>query len=134
LKIDCAGGTVTIGTVSVQKAIVSSEDQLSVLEDIAASVAGGSTLPGTIVSLQKIVAVAGTAEALAATSAILTAVVRALDTNTGDIYVGDPSVDSTNGYVLTAGEAISIEIDDPAKLFLDVSVSGEGVVCLLISA
>lgn len=84
-------------------------------------------IPSTIYNNHKTVTTAGTAEALAASTAVKSVVIRALLSNTGVIYVGDSSVSSSNGIELQAGDAITIEIDDLAKVYLDASVSGEGV-------
>lgn len=86
-------------------------------------------LPETIVHGQKAVTAAGTAEALAAEETPLTSGVRikAHSDNTGVIYVGDSSVDSTNGFILAAGEELFVEIDDLATCFIDAGTNGDGV-------
>jgi hypothetical protein len=76
----------------------------------------------------KDVAAAGTAEALAASQALMHGVtVRAKTDNTGIIYVGDSDVDSTNGFELEAGESILIYTDNLANVYIDASVNEEGV-------
>lgn len=83
--------------------------------------------PSTVYSGQKTVATAGTAEALAASTTVKSVVIKALYSNTGTVYVGDSSVSSTTGIELAAGDSVALEIDDLSKIYLDVSVSGEGV-------
>lgn len=89
---------------------------------------GGVSLPTTLYSGLKAVTGAGTAEALAASQAILSGVtIKALGTNTGTVYVGPSGVGSANGFALAAGEQVFVEIDDVAKIYVDAAVSGEGV-------
>jgi len=83
--------------------------------------------PNSIRNGQKTVTTAGTAEALAASSACLSVTIKALAANTNNVYVGTAAVDSTNGYVLQAGESISFDIDNLADIYLDVDTNGEGV-------
>jgi hypothetical protein len=91
---------------------------------------GAASTPTTVRNNKVTVTTAGTRVALAGTTTIQGVVVRALDTNTGNIYVGSSAVDSTNGYVLGAGEAVGLAIDDLAKVYIDSSVNGEGVTYL----
>lgn len=44
--------------------------------------------------------------------------VRAGGNNSDAIYVGPSGVTTTTGYVLTAGTAIEILVDDPTKVFV----------------
>lgn len=81
----------------------------------------------TILNGQKTVATAGTAEALAASTACKWVIVKALTSNTGNVYVGNSSVSSSNGYILEPGEAISLDVDDLATVYIDVDTNGEGV-------
>lgn len=74
---------------------------------------------------------AGTAVALAATTAIKSVVITALTNNTGIISVGGSTVlaslASRRGTPLNAGESIGLDIADLASVFIDSTVSGEGV-------
>ncbi len=71
---------------------------------------------------------AGTAVQISSTSTPIKAIsIKALSTNTGIVYVGDADVDSSNGRELEAGESIDIDIDNLTKVWIDVSVNGEGV-------
>lgn len=77
----------------------------------------------------KDVTAAGTAEPLvAATTACKKIYLTAKDNNTGKIYWGSSSVDSTNGdYLFPAGKTAPIEIDDVNKVYIDAEKSGDGV-------
>lgn len=90
--------------------------------------------PNSVTNGQKTVTTAGTAEVLAASTTILSVTIKALSGNTGYVYVGSASVDSTNGFVLQAGESISLDIDNLADIYLDVSANGEGVSFIGVSA
>ena len=86
----------------------------------------------TLISGDKTVAVAGTAEALSATAQRVRSVtIVAKDTNTGRVYVGGADVASTTNGGLQAGDSlthtsVSGWLDLP-DLYVDASVSGEGV-------
>lgn len=73
------------------------------------------------------VTTAGTRVVLASTQAITSVTVKALAANTGTIYVGNVGVSSANGFQLAAKESVSLDITDLATLYIDSSVSGEGV-------
>jgi len=82
---------------------------------------------GTVGNGQKTVTSAGTAEALGSSTAIDSITIKALATNTGNIYVGSSSVDDTNGFVLDAGDTVSLDIDNLADVYIDADTNGEGV-------
>jgi hypothetical protein len=85
-------------------------------------------VPATFYHGQKAVASAGNAEVLGTSQAITNGItVKALPDNKGAVYVGDNSVDSTNGYVLAAGEAVLIIVDDVAEIYVDAEENGDGV-------
>jgi len=85
--------------------------------------------PGSAIgSGQQVVAAAGTRVQLSATSVpILSVTVKALATNTGDIYIGGANVAAGNGYILASGEPVSLDVDDLADVWIDAAVNGEGV-------
>jgi len=88
---------------------------------------------GVLYGGTKTVTSAGTAEALATHKETTWVKIQALASNTGYIWVGNSDVKndaSGGGVFLTAGEAVSIEIDDLAKVYIDSNVNGEGVVYL----
>lgn len=81
---------------------------------------------------QDSVTTAGTSVALNGGTTIATAAngelaIRADSGNAGDIYVGDSDVDSSNGFVLGAGESISLPVADVADVHIDADNNGEGV-------
>lgn len=69
----------------------------------------------------------GTAVQVASTTAIGSITVKALASNAGKIYVGTSSVSSSNGFQLAAGDSVSLDINDPSKVWLDADNAGEGV-------
>lgn len=83
----------------------------------------------TLVFGQTTVTTAGTAVTLlggAQTTGTIT--IKALDANAGNIYVGDSGVTSANGFILAAGEAVSIAHDHASdNIFIDSDNNGEGV-------
>jgi hypothetical protein len=106
------------------------------IADIQAGVAsvsggGGAATPTGYTSGSKTVAVVGTPEALAASTTVTKVDVTALSTNTMTLVVGDATVDATpatrTGTPLDAGDTVTIEIDDLAKVYVDVLFAGEGV-------
>ena len=53
--------------------------------------------------------------------------IKALDTNTGLIYVGDVSVTSDNGYQLAAGETSFFEVKNRALIYIDSAENLDGI-------
>lgn len=82
---------------------------------------------------QKKIATAGTTERI--TDQVIKTekvILKALAVNTGIVYVGfDEHLDSSNGFELSAKEQREIEIDRLDKIWLDVSVAGEGICYML---
>ena len=89
-----------------------------------------------IISGQKTVTAAGTAEALATARQISSPLmIKALSTNTGLVYVGQVSgdVSSANGMPLSAGESVVlINVGNLAEIWVDSAVNGEGVAWLML--
>lgn len=87
---------------------------------------------------RKTVTTAGTRERLT-TSGVKTPTlsIQALRTNTNNVYVGNSGVSSTTHFIsLAAGGTVEFSADiygqagahlDPSKIWIDVAVSGEGV-------
>ena len=79
----------------------------------------------------KTVASAGTDEALASSTPAKWVTVQAQTDNSGNIAVGGPGVDATEatgtGILLSAGESITLAVDNLMDVYIDASVSGEGV-------
>jgi len=77
---------------------------------------------------QKTVAVAGTPERLHTAQELEAGVtIKALTGNGGSIFVGNELVESTNGYVLAADEAVFIEIIDLSLVWLNTDNATDGV-------
>lgn len=88
-----------------------------------------NTTPSTgIGSGSTTVTTAGTAVPLSSSTSIREVIVQAKRANTGVIYVGGSSVDSTRGRVLVPGQASEIiSIDNLSKVYVDADNNGEGV-------
>jgi hypothetical protein len=78
------------------------------------------------ITFQKAVTTAGTRVQLD-TNTCKWMIIKSKATNTGLIYVGSVAVTSSNGYILTAGEAISFDGTNTNLFYIDSSVNGEGV-------
>lgn len=83
----------------------------------------------TIVHGQKAVTTSGTGVALASSSTPVNQGVwiKALQGNSGFIYVGLNGVATSTGYQLDAAESVFIPIADLSTIYIDCSVNGEGV-------
>ena len=77
-------------------------------------------------------ATAGTAEVIASDTDVASCCVKALAGNSGNVYIGTSTVDSTNGHVLDAGEEICLDVNNTADIFYDVDTSTEGVSFLCV--
>jgi len=79
----------------------------------------------------KTITTAGTDEALAGSTVCKKVIIQSQTDNTGLIAVGTSGVDATEatgtGVILYAGDALEIEIDNLADVYIDATVSGEGV-------
>lgn len=116
--------TTITGTVAVTQ---SGTWNIGTLTSITNPVTTVESAPTTIYNGKKSVTTAGTRVTLASSQAIKSVTIKALSTNTGIIYVGDTSVSSSNGYQLSAGESVSMDIANLNTVNLDSSVSGESV-------
>ena len=87
---------------------------------------------------QKTIATAGTALALGSQVINVPIMIKALDTNTGIVAVGNDGagdVTVSNGMRLEAGDVIIFEfVGDLANIIVDVAVNGEGVAWLVLNA
>jgi hypothetical protein len=80
---------------------------------------------------RNLVTTAGTRVQLASSTVLNTITIKALTTNVGVIYVGDSTVSSTNGYQLSAKETVTIAVTNANLVYLDASISGEGVTWII---
>jgi len=133
-------GVAQIGSVTVSNANAIGLATVDVRNTVAVNATGQGDVPITLDSEEvvlaanttvlngvKEVASAGTAVALAASTASKWVILKAYAANTGNIYVGDSSVDSTNGYVLAAKEAIGLDVANLATVYIDADTNDEGV-------
>ena len=84
---------------------------------------------------QKSVTTAGTAVRLADNQPCAAVMVKALQTNTGYMYIGNDGagdVTSANGYQLDANDSVYLEVDNLSQLWVDCSVNGESVCWILV--
>jgi hypothetical protein len=79
----------------------------------------------------KVVAAAGTDEALAASTAAKWVMIQAQTDNLNKVAVGATGVDATvatgTGVLLDPGDVVTIPCDNLADIFVDALTSGEGV-------
>jgi hypothetical protein len=80
-------------------------------------------LSGTILDGLKNVALAGTPEVLGANQVIKKITIKANSTNTDKVKIGD----ATPVYPLSAGEIITLTVNNLNIIFVDAIVSGEGI-------
>lgn len=83
-------------------------------------------LPTSVSNARVTVPTAGSRVQLASFSC-KAVVVKALPTNTGVIYVGNATVAASNGFVLSANESVSLDIDNVNHIYIDAEKNGEGV-------
>ena len=90
------------------------------------------------ISGQKTVTTAGTAVVLGSLSIGCSILVKALETNTGIVALGNDGADDvtvSNGYRLAAGEVCVFDnVNSLAAIYLDSAVNGEGVSWIKIRA
>jgi len=85
------------------------------------------------ITLVKSVAAAGTAEPIVGSSTIVKKVyIQADNSNTQNVYIGDSSVDNTNGQILASRDSMLIEAEmdeniDLNEIYVDADVNGESV-------
>lgn len=95
---------------------------------------GSASVPTSLGAGRKVVASAGTAEALGASTTIKEVLVTAETNNTGMIAVGGSGVIAAEatreGTPLFPGDSVIIQIDDLAEVYIDSTVNGDGVTYL----
>lgn len=90
-----------------------------------------------LLSAQVVTVNAGTAVSLSSAHVWGTILIKALDTNTGVVVIGNDAADDvtvSNGYRLAAGDVAIVETGDLGDLYLDSAVNGEGVSWLKINS
>lgn len=77
---------------------------------------------------QTTVATAGTEVVLGGDLALLSGVtIRADGDNTGVVYIGGATVDSTNGLILAAGDHVFLDIANVNLVYVDAATNGDSV-------
>lgn len=89
-------------------------------------------VPTSVGNGHKTVTTAGTRVQLANIACKAVSIAAKAD-NTGKMYLGDSSVDATNGRILEPGESIDIAIDNLNRFYLDSEVDGEGISALWVA-
>ena len=86
---------------------------------------------------RKTVTTAGSREALAGSTVAEVVIITAETDNTGYVVVGGATVVAAlatrRGIPLNAGDSVTLEIDNLADVYLDVTISGEGVTFLYLT-
>lgn len=118
-----AAGSAIIGKVGIDQTTPGTTNGVQVNNTVTTSQAS----PTTIFNGKTLVTTATTRVVLASSQAIKSVTIKALSTNGGVIYVGDTSVSSTNGFQLSAGDSVSMDIANLNTVNIDSSVNGEGV-------
>lgn len=128
-------GDIEIGAVEIKDATTDTRATVGangLYVDVRTDVNTLEKTPTTVASAQATVTTAGTRVQLA-TNTCLGVIVKAKSTNTGLIYVGDVTVTSSNGFILSAGESVTLAISNTNKAYIDSSVNGEGVSYIYIA-
>lgn len=122
-----ASQSVDVGEVTTLPAVtIASSQTLDTVTTVGT--VGAVTPPTGVFNGQETVDSAGTAQAIGSSQALNRGVtVKALAGNAGLVYVGNSGVDSTNGFELAAGEAVYMETDNVADIFVDAANNDDGV-------
>ena len=82
-----------------------------------------------LASLADVTATASAA-AVSASHACVQVVIKALDSNTTNVRVGDALITTSRGYPLTPGESVTLGVSDVSKVYI-IAESGSPVVAVL---
>ena len=121
MQVDVVGslpaGTNAIGKLAANSGVDIGDVDVLSLPALAGSIGNGA----------KVVTNAGTAEALAGSTACKKVIICAKDSNTGKIYYGGASVSATSGAFIYPGASVEIDISNLSAVYIDSAVNGEGV-------
>lgn len=122
VELDSNGGKVTL-PVSLYNSSGSQLDSFPVTGSISV---GGHSSVGTG---KLTIDTAGTAQQLASDQECKRVHIRALSTNTGMIAIGDSNVSASDeqGVLLFATQTLTLDVGNLNLIYIDASVSGEGV-------
>jgi hypothetical protein len=93
---------------------------------IGGAVTTSEVLPTAVSSGRVVVSTAGTRVQLT-TFSCKSVVIKALPTNSGVIFVGNSTVASSNGFVISASESVSLDIDNVNHVWIDSATNGDGI-------
>lgn len=79
------------------------------------------------------VTTAGVRVALSSSTPISSVTIKACIANTGIIYIGNSTVTSSNGFELSAGDTISLDIDNLSDVYIDSSVNTQSVTYMWVA-
>lgn len=102
-------------------------DYSPIATDSAGRVKIVSNLPTAVTVGRTTVGVAAVQIVVASTPATKEVTVKAMSTNTGIVYVGATGVTTGTGFELTAGESITLAIDDANKVYAIGSAAAQSV-------
>ena len=140
-EIDAVLDTIKVDTEAIETAVELLDNAISGSEmqvDVVAALPGGTNAIGKVghditggADGVTTVSTAGTHVVLASSTACKKVDIQAQTDNTGLIAVGFDAVDATEatgtGVILYAGDIYSLEIDNLNLIYIDSTVSGEGV-------
>ena len=126
--------TKVIGTINIAAAqTLATVTTVGAVTSITNNVNTVEVAPTTVLNGKTTVTTAGTRVVLAASTACKSVTIKALTSNTGLIYVGSSTVAASNGYQLSAGDSISLDIANLNTVNIDSSINLEGVTYLGIN-
>lgn len=89
--------------------------------------------PGRTVGTARVSTIAGTAVQLPDVAGVLGVTIKARRANVATVYVGGVGGGAI-GFELEPGEAVSVDVTNPAVMWFDVASDGDGVCCLWVVA
>jgi hypothetical protein len=105
-----------------------------ILDALEATLTVTSAAPTGLLGGQSTISAPGTAQALGASTTIVSITIKAKRTNTGNIYVGDATCSSTTGLILERGATADLNIADLASIYIDGDGNTDGVSFLYLTA
>lgn len=122
LQVDVVGslpaGTNAIGKLAANSGVdIGDVDVTSTVLPTVTSIGNGA----------KDVTTAGSAVALAGSTACKKVFISSKDTNTGKIFIGGSDVSASSGCFIYPGGSITLEISNLSSVYIDSAVNGEGV-------
>ncbi len=119
-----SNGNAALGTIDSNGRLLVSTDGSS---------GGGTVTPNVLTSGSKAVETAGTAVVVGGDVSVMSVTIKSVAGNTGEVYVGDSSVDDTIGFILDAGESVSMDIDNLNKIYIDAANDGDKISFIAVS-